>query len=244
MRSEARRWATPVAVLVLLGILALPTGTSAAVSPPSRVRLSAPPIAYGPPSRVAAPMDPAVLGASSVRRSTAGSSRETWTAASLPSPLPPPAGGATPRLASAGTAVRRPRSPPKALSWAGCAWTSEGQVFPPKSNDVSMMPRLPDPRADGNAVVTGRVELSNPRRGRDVDAHPSDGVEVSPHRRRLRALASWPARAPSTSNTQASWCVSDRSIDTCPRSTALGRPSDRRTCRAPEKAPAGSLRCG
>lgn len=85
MRSEARRWATPVAVLVLLAILVLPTGTSATASPPSRARLSAPPIAYGPPSRVAAPMDVAARGTLSLRPSTLGSGRQTWTAPSAPS---------------------------------------------------------------------------------------------------------------------------------------------------------------
>jgi hypothetical protein len=85
MRSEARRWATPVAALVLLGTLALPSMTSAAPTPPSRVRLGAPRIAYGPPSSAALGMAPTVHGASSLRRSTLGSGRQTWTAASLPS---------------------------------------------------------------------------------------------------------------------------------------------------------------
>lgn len=85
MRSEARRWAAPVVLLVLLGILALPSMTSAAPAAPSRVRLGAPPIAYGPPSRFAAPVDTAVHPAPSLRRSTLGSGRETWPATSLPS---------------------------------------------------------------------------------------------------------------------------------------------------------------
>jgi hypothetical protein len=85
MRSEARRWATPVAALVLLGTLALPAMTSAAPAPLRRVRLGAPRIAYGPPSSAALGMAPTVHGASSLRRSTLGSGRQTWTAASLPS---------------------------------------------------------------------------------------------------------------------------------------------------------------
>jgi hypothetical protein len=48
------------------------------------VRQSAAPVAYGPPS-LAAPIDVAAHGTSSLRPSTHGSSRQTWTGASLPS---------------------------------------------------------------------------------------------------------------------------------------------------------------